>query len=615
MDDVERIPIHLKTVPGPLLDCAWQPLGFKRRVDGRLVPIWPERGVPWDWDRVLPHEDDLDPETGTYLEGRAPPPKVKGASKFHRSRSTIRPEGLQDGGGGGGGIGSAPELPPFGEGEPHRRTAEIYSDVRTPLHRRTSDDHSNGRAPQGRRQSPEDPIAAEGWQGGHRAVGSRSGDRASRGFSGRGSGGRPDGSDQGDYRQMGNGYRAGALRAAPVVDAAVQLPPETLNERQMLHWVRKAIRNLHYAWATEKCYVRWAKELITFTKLSDVRQMNGSHVEDFLNHLAVDREVSPRTQKIVLNALVFFFHRVAGKPLGHMKSICLPKPKRRVPVVFTREEVQRVLGELKGVYAILGGMLYGCGLRLSEVLSLRVKDIDFGYRQVTVRDGKGGKDRVTVLPQSVIAALQIHLVKVKALHEADIAAGVGSVYMPYALARKMKGVEFRWEWKYVFPSADIAKDPRGPTRRRHHLHHSTVQRKLKQAFDAAGIVKYATSHTFRHSFATHLLDSGVDIRTVQALLGHSDVQTTMIYTHVLQQNRWAIRSPLDQAFGVAIPESLAPPPASALPPARPDLPPLDEVREAEIVYSIRARPPATPLLPAPAAVVPAERCAPRRTAG
>lgn len=421
------------------------------------------------------------------------------------------------------------------------------------------------------------------------------------------------------YRQAGNGHRAGAVRSEPVVEAVVHLPAETLDERQMLHWLRKAIRNLHYAWATEKCYVRWAKQLIAFTQISDVRQMRGEHVEDFLNHLAVDREVSPKTQKIVLNALVFLFHRVAGKRLGYLRSIQLPKPKQRIPVVFTRDEIQRVLGELKGVYAIIGGLLYGCGLRLSEVLSLRVKDIDFGYRQVTVRDGKGGKDRVTVLPQSVIAALQIHLVKVKGLHEADIAAGVGSVYVPYALARKMKGVEYRWEWKYVFPSADIAKDPRGPVRRRHHLHHSTVQRKLKQAFDAAGIVKYATSHTFRHSFATHLLESGVDIRTVQALLGHSDVQTTMIYTHVLQQNRWAIHSPLDQAFGIGVPPALAPPPDSALPPATmaTDLPPLDEVREAEIVYSIRARPPTTPLLPAPDArqAEPPALPALRRTAG
>ena len=267
-------------------------------------------------------------------------------------------------------------------------------------------------------------------------------------------------------------------------------------------------------------------------------------VEDFLNYLALERNVAASTQNQAFNALVFLYKRVLESPLENVKATRSRK-EARIPVVLTREEVKQVLLLLDGVPELVVKLLYGCGLRITEAVKLRVQNIDFGFKQVTVRDGKGMKDRVTPFPDNLESLLRNHLERVKMIHEKDLAQGYGSVYLPNALARKYPKAEREWNWQYVFPGRGLSKDPRSGIIRRHHLDQSAINRAIKQAARQTGITKKVSAHTFRQSFATHLLQRGTDIRTIQSLLGHKDLETTMIYTHVLKQGGEGVVSPLD----------------------------------------------------------------------
>lgn len=268
-------------------------------------------------------------------------------------------------------------------------------------------------------------------------------------------------------------------------------------------------------------------------------------MEGFLAHLAADRGVSASTQNQALNALVFLFREVLGRPLPEMQFARARRPPR-LPVVLTRDEVRRLIEALGGTYALMARLMYGTGMRLMECLRLRVGDLDFGSALIVVRDGKGGKDRVVPLPRRLVEPLQRHLKEVRALHEDDLAAGVAGVYLPDALARKAPGAPREWIWQWVFPSAQLSTDPKAGLVRRHHLNETGLQRAIKRAGARAGLAKRVNSHALRHSFATHLLEAGYDIRTVQELLGHADVSTTMIYTHVLNRpGVLPVRSPVD----------------------------------------------------------------------
>jgi integron integrase len=268
-------------------------------------------------------------------------------------------------------------------------------------------------------------------------------------------------------------------------------------------------------------------------------------VDAFLTHLAVDRNVSASTQNQALAALLFLYEHVLKQPLDRVEGVVRANRPKRLPVVLTRGEVRRVLDQLDGTYRLMGELMYGAGLRLLECLRLRVKDLDFERGEITVREGKGDKDRRTMLPAVVRARLMAHLERVAELHRKDLAASYGRVHLPHALDRKLPEAAGEFRWQYVFPSAKLSVDPRSGVTRRHHAHEGSVSREITEAVRRSGITKRATSHSFRHSFATHLLEAGYDIRTVQELLGHEDVSTTMIYTHVLNKGGHAVKSPLD----------------------------------------------------------------------
>ena len=314
---------------------------------------------------------------------------------------------------------------------------------------------------------------------------------------------------------------------------------------KLLDQARDTIRLRHYSIRTEESYLRWMKQYILFHNKRHPVDMGEPEVTAFLSHLAVDRQVSSSTQNQALAALLFLYKHVLEQPLDWLDKIQRAKKPERLPLVFTREEVRSILIHLEGSKWIVGSLLYGAGLRLLECLRLRVKDIDFGYNQIVVRDGKGAKDRVTVLPHLVRNPLQRHLVKVKALHELDLSEGFGRVFLPGALARKYPNAPKEWPWQYVFPATKRSPDPRSTEIRRHHIPETVIQKSVKAAIRKGGIAKPGSCHTFRHSFATHLLDAGYDIRTVQELLGHKDVSTTMIYTHVLNKGGHGVRSPID----------------------------------------------------------------------
>jgi len=317
--------------------------------------------------------------------------------------------------------------------------------------------------------------------------------------------------------------------------------------RKLLEHVRDVLRVNHYSSRTEEAYTGWIRRFIVHHGKKHPGEMGALEVELFLTHLAVGENVSTSTQKQALNALVFLYHRVLQKPLGQFGDIARPKRPQRRPLVLSTLEVERILRVMTGTHQLIGALLFGTGMRLLECLRLRVKDVDFAQNQILVRDGKGWKDRVTMLPQKVKADLEKHLQRVQEIHRRDLAAGYGRVYLPEALSRKFPNANREWAWQYVFPATTISKDPETGASRRHHLHENSVQKAMNKAVRLAAIAKPATSHTLRHSFATELLSAGYDIRTVQELLGHKDVSTTMIYTHVLNKPGVGVRSPLDHA--------------------------------------------------------------------
>ena len=316
-------------------------------------------------------------------------------------------------------------------------------------------------------------------------------------------------------------------------------PPKLLDQ------VRDRVRRLGYAKRTELSYVHWVKRYILFHGKRHPREMGKQEVEAFLTSLAVERGVAAATQNLALSAILFLYREVLAVPLPWLDDVARAKKPARLPTVLTRAEVQSLLERTDGKAGMMLRLLYGTGMRLMECARLRVKDVDFALHQITVRDGKGGKDRVTMLPRSLEMALRAHLAQVKSLHDTDLAAGYGAVWLPDALAVKYPNAAKAWGWQYVFPAAGFSTDPRGGARRRHHVDEKQLQRQMRKAVLAAGIAKPATPHTLRHSFATHLLEGGYDIRTVQELLGHSDVSTTMIYTHVLNRGGRGVSSPLD----------------------------------------------------------------------
>ncbi len=320
---------------------------------------------------------------------------------------------------------------------------------------------------------------------------------------------------------------------------AVNQPPKLLDQ------VAAKMRVKHYSIRTEKSYIDWIKRFILHNGKTHPKNMGAAEVELFLTYLAVQRNVSASTQNQAKSALLYLYKEVLGVELPWLDNVTQAKVPQRLPVVLTQAEVQAVLSRMDGTMWLIASLLYGSGLRIMEALRLRVKDVDFAQREILVREGKGFKDRVTMLPLSLVEPLKSHLLKVQALHQDDLSAGHGEVFMPMALDRKYPSAGKEWSWQYCFPSVKLSVDPRSKVIRRHHADEKTVQRAVKKAVKLAGIVKLATPHTLRHSFATHLLAGGYDIRTVQELLGHSDVATTMIYTHVLNKGGRGVSSPLD----------------------------------------------------------------------
>jgi integron integrase len=344
--------------------------------------------------------------------------------------------------------------------------------------------------------------------------------------------------------------------------------------KKLLDQARDILRAKHYSYRTEQSYLDWMRRFILFHDKRHPLEMGAPEIQAFLVHLANDRKVSASTQNQALSAILFLYREVLQKELDPLILPSTAKRPERLPTVLTRGEALAVINQMTGPYKLMTQLLYGSGLRLMECLRLRLKDLDFDYRTITVRDGKGEKDRIVPLPETVIPDLRRQIERVRLLHEEDLAAGCGEVYLPYALATKYPNAARELAWQYLFPAASLSRDPRPPSTggrslpetgpqpsaqndlrssppassalRRHHLDPSALQRAIKQAVQKSGIHKRVTAHTFRHSFATHLLQAGYDIRTVQELLGHKDVRTTMIYTHVLQRGGLAVRSPLDE---------------------------------------------------------------------
>jgi integron integrase len=334
-----------------------------------------------------------------------------------------------------------------------------------------------------------------------------------------------------------------AAPVRPEPDARTGEAPPPARPR-LLDRVRAELRVRHYSPRTEECYVAWVRRYVRFGGMRHPGELEPGDLRRFLTHLATERRVSASTQNQALSAILFLYREVLRSPMPWVDDVVRAKAPQRLPTVLGRDEVHQVLRQLRGTKRLLATLLYGSGLRLLEGLQLRVKDVDLAAGQLVVRGGKGEKDRVTVLPRSVRAPLLAHLERVRALHARDLAAGAAAT-LPPALARKLPGAPRDWAWQYLFPAARLHRDPATGERRRHHLHESVLQRAVREAALRAGLAKRATCHTFRHSFATHLLEDGYDIRTIQELLGHRDVRTTMIYTHVLNRGGRGVRSPLD----------------------------------------------------------------------
>lgn len=314
---------------------------------------------------------------------------------------------------------------------------------------------------------------------------------------------------------------------------------------RLLDRVREAIRIKHYSIRTEQAYLQWVRRFIHFHGRRHPRELGAAELTAFLSDLAIRGKVSASTQNQALNAILFMYREVLGTSLPWLDDVQRAKRPTHLPVVLTRAEVRSLLAQLEGTMWLLTSLIYGSGLRLLECLRLRVKDIEFDRVELTIRDGKGQKDRITTLPRTLVDPLRTYLARVKELHLRDLQEGYGRVYLPFALERKYPNSNRDWGWQYVFPSSRRSKDPRSGVERRHHVDPGALQRAVKNAVRKANLIKPASVHTLRHSFATHLLESGYDIRTVQELLGHSDVRTTMIYTHVLNRGGRGVVSPLD----------------------------------------------------------------------
>ena len=328
-------------------------------------------------------------------------------------------------------------------------------------------------------------------------------------------------------------------------DPTDPVPAKIPTEPTLLGRLREEVRKRHYSDRTEDAYADWVARFMRFNGSRDPREMGKEEIERFLSHLAVDRDVAASTQNQAFSALLFLYRDVLGIRLDWLDGIVRAKRPKLLPVVLTRDEVTDVLKHMSGVNLIAAMLMYGAGLRLLECLTLRIKDIDFGYRQISVRQGKGNKDRVTVLPAAVEPRLKLHMEDIRVQFEKDLKEGNGYVKLPKALGRKYENAGSAWGWQWVFPAHRRYPDPETGTLHRHHLDETVLQRAVKEAAIRAEIRKHVTCHTFRHSFATHLLEDGYDIRTIQELLGHRDVSTTMIYTHVLNRGGRCVRSPMD----------------------------------------------------------------------
>ncbi|MBU6485615.1 MAG: integron integrase [Betaproteobacteria bacterium] len=337
-------------------------------------------------------------------------------------------------------------------------------------------------------------------------------------------------------------------------NAVVQTVPPA--SPRLLDRVRDRIRFKHYSIRTEQAYVDWIRRFIRFHGNRHPSELGQGDVERFLTSLAVDGNVAASTQNQAQSALLFLYREVLTTELPWLDGVVRAKASRRLPVVLTPAEINRLIGRLQGTHRLLGSLLYGTGMRIMEGLRLRVKDVDFGRNEILIRDGKSAKDRITMLPGRAAPPLRRHLEAAQELHQRDLAEGFGAVWLPGALARKYPAAAREWAWQYVFPADRRSIDPRTGITRRHHLSDQSFQRAMRQALRDAGIAKPATPHSLRHSFATHLLETGHDIRTVQELLGHSDVSTTMVYTHVLNRGGRGVVSPLDRLYGTEPPDLL-----------------------------------------------------------
>ena len=323
-------------------------------------------------------------------------------------------------------------------------------------------------------------------------------------------------------------------------------PPTAPQGKKLLDLYSEKIRLKQYSYRTEKTYIQWVRDYILFHNKRHPKEMGMTEINQFITHLVVDRKASASTQNQAISAILFLYRNVLDMELDESKlEFIRPKRGKRVPNVISTAQVKTVIAGMNHPYKLMTQLMYGGGLRLMECLRLRVKDFDFDNRCITVYDGKGGDDRVTILPDSLIAPLKEHLTQVKALHQKDLSKGHGAVVMPFALDKKYPSAHKQWIWQYVFPASTLSADPQTGKIGRHHIHETALQRAIREAVKATNVDKRVTPHTFRHSFATHLLQNGYDIRTVQELLGHKDVKTTMIYTHVLQRGGLAVKSPLD----------------------------------------------------------------------
>jgi len=314
---------------------------------------------------------------------------------------------------------------------------------------------------------------------------------------------------------------------------------------KLLQLVSDTIRTKHYSYRTEQTYIEWIKRYILYHGKRHPKEMGAEEIQAFITHLAVQKNVSASTQNQALSAILFLYRYVLNKPIELPAGLLRAEKSKTLPVVLTQNEALAVLGKMSGVPQLMAKILYGSGLRLMECVRLRVKDVDFGNRQIMIRDGKGEDDRVTVLPDALRAPLERQVQNVQRLHQTDLGDGFGEVHLPYALARKYPNASRELNWQYLFPASALSIDPATKKTMRHHIDPSVLQKAIRTAAKQAGIQKPVSPHTFRHSFATHLLQNGYDIRTIQELLGHKDVKTTMIYTHVLQRGGLAVKSPLD----------------------------------------------------------------------